>query len=100
MDKFKDFQKYELVITDRLHGMVFCAISGTPCIVFGNYNQKVKGTYEWIKNLPYIKYIDSMDNINLEIDNLLKIKDRGLDFSMIELKSKYNDLNCLCSSLC
>ena len=42
MDKFKDFQKSELVITDRLHGMVFCAISGTPCIVFGNYNQKVK----------------------------------------------------------
>ena len=100
MDKFKDFQKSELVITDRLHGMVFCAISGTPCIVFGNYNQKVKGTYEWIKSLPYIKYIDSMDNINLEIDNLLRIKDRGLDFSMIELKSKYNDLNCLCNSLC
>ena len=41
-----------------------------------------------------------MDNINLEIDNLLKIKDRGLDFSMIELKSKYNDLNYLCNSFC
>ena len=88
------------MITDRLHGMIFCAISENPCIVFGNYNQKVKGAHEKINNLPYIKHIDSMDNINLEIDNLLKIRDRWLDFLMIELKIKYNDLNCLCDSLC
>lgn len=60
MNKFKDFQKSKLVITDRLHGMVFCAISGTPCIAFSNYNHKVKGTYDWIKDLDYIKYVDNI----------------------------------------
>lgn len=34
MDKIKDFQKSELVITDRLQGMVFYAILGTYYIVF------------------------------------------------------------------
>lgn len=91
MDKFKDFQKSELVITDRLHGMVFCAISGTPCIVFGNYNQKVKGTYEWIKDLPYIKYIDNVSDIKLCLDELMKIKDSNFDNT--KFISKYNSIS-------
>lgn len=57
--KFNAFASAELVITDRLHGMVFAAIAETPCIVFGNYNQKVEGTYEWIKYLPYIRFVKS-----------------------------------------
>ena len=91
MDKFKDFQKSELVITDRLHGMVFCAISGTPCIVFGNYNQKVKGTYEWIKDLPYIKYINNVSDVNLCLDELMKIKDNNFDNT--KFISKYNSIS-------
>lgn len=73
MDKFKDFQKSKLVITDRLHGMVFCALSGTSCIAFGNYNQKVKGTYEWIKDLDYIKYVDNIEEAKGYIDELMNL---------------------------
>ncbi len=91
MDKFKDFQESELVITDRLHGMVFCAISGTPCIVFGNYNQKVKGTYEWINDLPYIKYIDNVCEVKLCLDELMKIKSSNFDNT--KFISKYNSIN-------
>lgn len=91
MDKFKDFQKSELVITDRLHGMVFCAISGTPCIVFGNYNQKVKGTYEWIKDLDYIRYIDSVDGVKDCLEELIKNKNGKFDKSKYE--SRYEQIN-------
>lgn len=52
------FKKAELVITDRLHGMIFCYITKTPCLVFQNNNHKVKGSYEWIKNKSNIKLID------------------------------------------
>lgn len=57
--KINEFASAELIITDRLHGMLFAAIAETPCIVFGNYNQKVEGTYEWIKYLPYIRFVKS-----------------------------------------
>lgn len=80
-DKFKDFQKSKLVITDRLHGMVFCAISGTPCITFGNYNQKVKGTYEWIKNLNYIKYVDNVDDAKNYVNQLINLEQTKYDNS-------------------
>lgn len=62
--KINEFKSAKLVITDRLHGMIFCAITGTPCIVVNSKSHKVKGCYEWIKNLEYIKFADSVDEIS------------------------------------
>lgn len=59
--KMEEFGSSKLVVTDRLHGMVFAAVTGTPCIVFSNYNHKVLGTYEWIEHLTYIKFAGSVD---------------------------------------
>lgn len=67
------FCKSRLVITDRLHGMILCAITGTPCIAFNNKTDKVKGVFQWIKHLPYIICVDDDDlqNIDSYINNLL-----------------------------
>ncbi|MHB8128421.1 MAG: polysaccharide pyruvyl transferase family protein, partial [Mobilitalea sp.] len=64
--------KAEFVITDRLHGMVFCAITQTPCIVLPNYNHKVEGVYEWISKLNYIIMINVMSELEEAIKKLLK----------------------------
>lgn len=70
----KDFwlkmQKVELVVTDRLHGMIFAAITGTPCIVIGNYNHKVKECYAWFSELEYIKFCDTIDKIEMKINEI------------------------------
>lgn len=52
------FLSSEVVLTDRLHGMIFAAITKTPCIVFKTYNHKLQGQYEWLKHLNYIKFIE------------------------------------------
>ena len=59
--KVEQFKRASLVVTDRLHGMVFSAISGTPCIALSNYNHKVRETYKWLRNLPYISFCESVD---------------------------------------
>lgn len=79
--KMQEFAGAKLVITDRLHGMVFAAITGTPCIVFSNYNQKVAGTYEWIKDLSYIRYVDSVVEAENAIKDLVAIKEGDFDNS-------------------
>lgn len=61
--KFDQFRHAELIITDRLHGMIFAAITGTPCIVIDSKSPKVRGCYEWIKHLDYIKFADSTEKI-------------------------------------
>ena len=78
------FKKSKIVITDRLHGMIFSVITGTPCIVFGNYNYKIEKSAECFKNLYYISYIPTNKNfeyINSEIDRLLNLKKQKYDNS-------------------
>jgi len=72
-DKFMQFKSARLVITDRLHGMVFAAITRTPCIAFSNYNQKVSGTYDWIRTLNFIRFVDFSSDLEEEIRSLLSI---------------------------
>lgn len=55
----------KIVITDRLHAMLICAITGTPCIAFDNISKKVQGVCElWLEKFPYIKFVDSISHIN------------------------------------
>ena len=74
-----EFSAAKLVITDRLHGMIFAAISETPCIAFGNYNHKVSGTYEWLRHLPYVKYVTSIEEMKQFLPELLGMEDCHFD---------------------
>ena len=52
------FKKSKVVVTDRLHGMIFCAITKTPCVAIDNSNHKISGVYDaWLKDIGYIKMI-------------------------------------------
>jgi pyruvyl transferase EpsI len=73
-NKMQEFCGAELVVTDRLHGMIFAAITGTPCVVFSNYNHKVKGTYDWISYLTYIRYVE---NVNEAISAMFDLLPMG-----------------------
>jgi exopolysaccharide biosynthesis predicted pyruvyltransferase EpsI len=62
----------ELIITDRLHGMIFSIITGTRCIVFGNnYHKVVSSYYSWFKDLEYVTFIDKKD-IKKGLENKIK----------------------------
>lgn len=57
--KLEEFAGYKLMVTDRLHGMVFAALTGTPCLVLDNCDHKVRGVYEWVRQNPYLLYLDA-----------------------------------------
>ena len=61
--KWDEFASSRLVVTDRLHGMIFAAITQTPCIALDNVSGKVGGTYEFIKDLPYIRFLKNTEEI-------------------------------------
>lgn len=63
-EKLSEFGSAELVITDRLHGMIFCAITGTKCIVLNSRSPKMLGCYKTIENLRYIQFADNKGIIN------------------------------------
>lgn len=68
------FRHAALVITDRLHGMLFAAITGTPCLVVNSKSPKVFGCYGWIRSFPYIRLCDHSEAI-LSIYNSIPKKE-------------------------
>lgn len=55
----------EMVLTDRLHGMILCYITNTPCIVIDNNNGKIKSTHNtWLTNQNFIKLYNPEEGIN------------------------------------
>lgn len=69
LDIIKCFSESDLVITDRLHGMIFSYLASTPCIAIDNRTHKVQGVYEaWLKNQKAICLI----NNNTDRDSLFK----------------------------
>lgn len=72
--KLSEFASAELVITDRLHGMVLAALAGTPCVVLPNYNNKVKGVYAWIEFLKSVVFVEKLTQINSAIDDVIAHK--------------------------
>ena len=91
-NKLREFAKAKIVITDRLHGMIFAAITGTPCIALSNYNQKVKGVYEWIKNLDYIVYEENIKDIEKDVKKLIKCNNLKYDMNYEKFKKIENIL--------
>ena len=87
VDEFLNkYSNSELVVTDRLHGMIFAAITGTPCIVLSNSNHKIEETYkDWLRGCNYIKFIG-----DFSIDKFKKQKNILLDKSF---KSNYNSID-------
>lgn len=76
LEMLAEMTSASLVVTDRLHGMVFAALAQTPCIVFDNYNSKVKGIYEWMKELPYIRYKGTDIEIEQDIKELTIMREQ------------------------
>ncbi len=70
--KWKEFLSVRVVITDRLHGMIFAAITKTPCIVLSNYNHKLSGSYQWLESLHYIKYCNRIEFLREMLESIKK----------------------------
>lgn len=75
LDKLKEYASAEIVITDRLHTMIFCTITETPCLFLDNANGKVSGVFEaYIKEkCNYIRILNEQDDIKQQINMLKKI---------------------------
>lgn len=77
-----EFSAAGLVVTDRLHGMIFAFITGTPALVLPNSNFKVESCYEWIKECSYIRFLCINNILTDEIEKIL-------NFSKLEREKSF-----------
>lgn len=85
----KKCSQSNVIITDRLHGMVFAYLTKTPCFVFENVNHKIRGVYDWIKESKAIRLVSSSDEILSSFEEMKNCS----DFSdVLLLQEKYQKL--------
>ncbi len=60
----------EIVVTDRLHGLLFSVITETPCVVFGNVYHKIKAYRSWLETLPYVAYAENKEQLQSCIEQV------------------------------
>ena len=84
-----EISQLDIVITDRLHGMIFCYITGTPCIAFDNDNHKISETYKkWLEETcNYIILLED-NSIDILIDSISKLKQTKKE-EFISLSEKF-----------
>lgn len=65
------FSLAELIITDRLHGMIIAAITKTPCIVFSTFNHKITESFEWVRSLGFIELCEDTEHFESCVKQVL-----------------------------
>ena len=63
---WSSYRSARLVVTDRLHGMIFATITGTPCVVLDSGTGKVSQFYgDWLQEVPYVRLVASPDPVEV-----------------------------------
>lgn len=90
--KIKEIAKSKLVITDRLHAMILCVMTGTPCVVYYGYNHKIPSMYEtWFDDIPYISLMTEGKQLSEAVDEVLTAP-IDLDEITSDLFEKFREL--------
>ena len=78
-----EMASHELIVTDRLHGMIFGLITRTPTVVLQNNNGKITATMAtWLHDVPWIKLWQPEDGpIESTIDDVLSTPVTPPDFT-------------------
>lgn len=78
------FSKYQLVVTDRFHGVIFAVIAKTPCIALRTVDHKLGESIKWFKGLKHVEFSDNIEKIPPIISRLKRQKRYNIDW-----KAKY-----------
>lgn len=74
--------KSSLMVTDRLHGVIFAAITGTPCIAISNNNHKILGIYQWLQAYQWIRYCQDVYEFNEILSEIQQIDCKECQINM------------------
>ena len=88
LEKLDEISRYQIVITDQLHCMISCYLTGTKCIALNNISRKLEGVYDWIRDSQYVILANSEKDVEQAI---LKLQDVSIDESKHLLLDNYWD---------
>lgn len=61
----------QVVVTDRLHCMIFCVVTDTPCVVFNNKTGKVFRMTKWIEECQKVARCEKLEDCKAAIQKVM-----------------------------
>lgn len=95
LKKIEDFTKYNLVITDRFHGMIFSLIANTPCIVLETHGHKVVSGEEMLEKFfgkNCIRLVENIQEIPKNVSELYTVQCNNTSILNKNFYEKLKDL--------
>lgn len=93
--EISEIKNADVVLTDRLHGMILSLISGIPVVAFDNSTHKIRSTCQhWLSGNQNLFFCNSVKTINL---SQLKTWYSGTDGYPPNLNDYFDDLRNLIS---
>lgn len=75
LEELKRFALHQVIVTDRLHGLIFAIITKTPCVLLSSYNQKIPEFYDLVKDSNAIFFVEhDAQKICEAVEKALEVK--------------------------
>lgn len=87
--KINQISRHKILITNRLHAMLFAYVSKTPCLAFDNKSKKVSGTLKWLPECTYIKMYSPDKELSCQISDLVNISRSNISCESITVKNAF-----------
>jgi pyruvyl transferase EpsI len=81
------FSKYEYIVTDRFHGLIFSILCKKPTVVLKTVDHKLTSAFDWFDGVKFVKFADSVETVNQTVESVLK----ETDFTVPDWNEKYFD---------
>ncbi|MEQ7218663.1 polysaccharide pyruvyl transferase family protein [Vagococcus fluvialis] len=92
-NKLSQISDYNLIITDRLHGMILSYISGVSCIALNNSTKKVEATYkDWLVDAETIALLTNERNYTSNYLNDLILELYGKEGSDLSIQLLFQEM--------
>lgn len=84
--KLKEFAACDVVVTDRLHAMLFAFLANTPCVAFDNSTKKLSGVYNtWLQAQHGVELLANPNDLGGVLELLEKrLEDDRVNFSSFD----------------
>ena len=80
----------EIVVTDRLHGMVFAALTQTPCVLLPGKSHKIEGVFRWVEELDYVRFAGEESEIEEAIRQVMSVENPT--YSLPEISKRFDQM--------
>ena len=67
------FGQYEMIITDRYHGIIFSVLNLKPTVVLPTVDHKLTAAMKWFENVQFVKLASTIEDVPECIEQLARV---------------------------